>query len=111
MNDRTKALAIPPAVKRAVAARDSVDNWPVCIYCGRPAPTDSPLAFSNAHYIARSQAGLGIEENILTLCPTCHAAYDQTDRREELRKYFRAYLKSIYNDWREDALVYKKTEE
>lgn len=111
MNNRTKALAIPQAVKRAVAERDSAGGWPVCIYCGRPAPTDSPLAFSNAHYIARSQGGLGIAPNILTLCPTCHAAYDQTDRRAELREYFRAYLKSIYNDWREEALVYKKTEE
>ena len=108
MKPRTKALAIPPEVKRAVAARDSADGWPCCIYCGRPAPTDAPTAYSCAHYIPRSQGGLGIARNILTLCPRCHREYDATDGRQDMRAYFRAYLQSIYPDWREDALVYQK---
>jgi hypothetical protein len=108
MKDRTKALAIPPAVKWEVAERDSIDNWPCCVYCGRPAPTDNPTAYSCAHYIARSQGGLGIVQNILTLCPACHGEYDNTDRRKRMRLYFKIYLKSHHRGWREDQLVYKK---
>lgn len=108
MNYRTKALAIPPAVKREVAERDSVENWPCCIYCGRPAPTDNPTAFSNAHYIPRSQGGLGIVENILTLCPICHRLYDATDKREGMKRLFRHYLQVKHKGWRESTLVYQK---
>lgn len=108
MKKRTQALAIPPEVKREVAQRDSVDGWPCCIYCGRPAPTDNPTAFSCAHYISRAQGGLGIPENILTLCPDCHREYDATDRRNELRRLFRYYLERYYAVWSEEMLTYKK---
>ena len=73
-SERTKALEIPKEVKEAVAERDMY----CCIWCGKPAPTTNPLAFSNAHYIPRSQGGLGIEENILTLDWECHLRYDQS---------------------------------
>lgn len=105
MNDRTKALAIPQAVKRAVAARDSFDGWPCCILCGKPAPA---TLWSNAHYIARSQGGLGIEENIVTLCPGCHRDYDQSSRREEIRIHIKAYLQSCYPEWDENKLIFEK---
>ena len=111
MNDRTKALAIPQTVKVAVADRDSAGGWPCCIYCGRPAPTGNPLAFSNAHYIARSQGGLGIVENILTLCPACHGQYDATDSRRAMRQYFKAYLEHKHTGWDEEKLTYKKMED
>lgn len=110
MKERTKALAIPRPVKRKVAERDSVDGWPCCIWCGRPAPVRAPLAFSCAHYISRAQGGLGIPENILTLCFDCHSEYDATEGRDDLRDYFRAYLSKKYPDWQEDKLVYKKQE-
>ena len=106
--ERTKALEIPKAVKIKVANRDSVDGWACCIMCGKPAPTSNPLAFSCCHYIARSQGGLGIEENILTLCRSCHNRYDQTTERKEMKAFFRRYLESIYPDWNEADLVYKK---
>lgn len=108
MKDRTLALAIPQAVKRAVAERDSMDGWPCCIYCGRPAPSDALTSFSCAHYISRAHGGLGIEENILTLCPGCHHQYDATPQREEMRGIFRAYLREQYDGWCEANLVYKK---
>ena len=107
--NRTEALAIPRAVKEAVAARDSVEGWPCCILCGRPAPTSSPLAFSCAHYISRAQGGLGIEENILTLCPECHRQYDGVERNE-LRPILRRYLRESYENWEESELTYKKGE-
>lgn len=105
---RTTACNIPHRVKKAVAERDSVDGYPCCLWCGKPAPTSNPLAFSNAHYISRGQAGLGIEENILTLCWECHLRYDQSSHREEMREFFKGYIKSKYPDWDESKLVYRK---
>lgn len=105
---RTKALEIPIAVKRKVAERDSIDGHPCCIWCGEPAPTTDPLAFSNAHYIPRSQGGLGIEENTLTLDWKCHLLYDQTYKRGEMREFFKDYLKTKHPDWDEENLIYKK---
>ena len=107
-SQRTKALEIPVEVKKAVAERDSIDDYPCCIYCGTPAPTDNLTAFSCAHYIPRSQGGLGIEENILTLCWGCHLKYDQSSDREKMREFFKEYLKSKYPDWREENLYYRK---
>jgi 5-methylcytosine-specific restriction endonuclease McrA len=62
----------------------------------------------NAHFIARSHSGLGIEENILTLCFNCHREYDQTINRRKMREYFKNYLKSKYPEWSEKKLVYNK---
>ena len=104
----TKARAIPMDVKRAVAERDSFDGHPCCVYCGTPAPPETPTAFSCAHYISRGQDGLGIEENIVTLCPRCHHRYDQTTDRNIIREYLREYLMSKYNGWNEEKLAYKK---
>lgn len=109
MRSDTKARAIPMAVKKAVAERDSFDGHPCCIFCGYPAPVDKPTAFSCAHFISRAQGGLGtVEENILTLCPECHRRYDQTGPREEMRAYFREYLADHYPGWDESKLIYRK---
>lgn len=108
MHRRTKSLGITILVKEEVADRDSFDGWTCCVLCGTPAPTYNRLAFSNAHYISRSQGGMGVEENILTLCPRCHHRYDQTEEREMLKPFFGRYLKERYPDWEESKLVYKK---
>ena len=108
MHSRTKALGITIRVKEEVADRDSFDGWTCCILCGTPAPPYNRLAFSNAHYISRAQGGLGIEENILTLCPECHYRYDQTTDRAMLKPFLGRYLKNIYPDWDESKLVYQK---
>ncbi len=107
MRNDTKARAISKQVKIRVAARDSIEDWPCCVFCGRPSP-DGGIEWSNAHYISRAQGGLGIEENILTLCPDCHRAYDQTTEREEMRAYFREYLMDHYPEWDEQKLVYRR---
>lgn len=108
MRKDTKAKAITQAVKKAVAERDSIDGWPCCINCGRPAPPEAPTAFSCAHFIGRAQGGLGIEENVVTLCPDCHRRYDQSTERLVLRNYIREYLQSKYADWEEIKLYYRK---
>lgn len=106
MRKDTKARDFSKKAKEQIAERDSIDGWPCCVFCGLAAPT--PLAWSNAHYIARSQLGLGIPENGLTLCPKCHGRYDQSTDRKQMREYFREYLKSKYENWSEDALIYRK---
>lgn len=93
---RAKAVDIPHSVRLKVLERDRF-----CVYCGRP-------GIPNAHYIPRSQNGLGIEENILTLCFDCHRRYDQTTERPKMREFFKEYLKSKYSDWNEEKLIYKK---
>lgn len=108
MHTRTKALGITIRVKEEVADRDSFDGWTCCILCGCPAPVNNRLAFSNAHFISRAQGGLGIEENILTLCPNCHRRYDQTTDRAMLKPFFGRYLKEHYPEWDESKLIYRK---
>lgn len=97
---RTIALSIPQNVKEKVWERDKHK----CVNCQKY------VSISNAccHFVARSQGGLGIEENILTLCNDCHFMFDNTDKRQELKEKFRNYLQSKYINWNEENLVYKK---
>lgn len=99
MGNATKERAIGPAVKAAVRERDSIDGWPCCIWCG------APYAEPEVHFIPRSQGGLGIEENILTLCRRCHFRFDHTADRAEMQAYFRKYLRSKYPGWCEARLI------
>ena len=108
MSRRTDALAIHCEVKAKVAERDSCDGWPCCRWCGKPAPTNKPLDYSCAHYIARAQGGLGIEENILTLCPACHSRFDNSASRAEMRPILRRYLREHYEEWSEEKLIYRR---
>ena len=96
---RTKALAIPQRVKRIVYDRDGGR----CVWCGFP-------GLPEAHYIPRSKSGLGVEENILTLCRACHWLYDRGGKvqREMMAEVFHYHFRQHYPDWDEDKLVYKK---
>lgn len=95
----TKMCSIPQKVKEAVWERDGHR----CIVCG-----DQRTASPVAHYIPRSHLGLGIEENIVTLCLRCHCAYDNSVSRPWMKAIIRDYLKSHYEGWDEKNLVYKK---
>lgn len=106
MRKDTKARDFDRRAKEAIAQRDSIDGWPCCVFCGLAAPSE--LGWSNAHFIARSQGGLGVPENGLTLCPECHRRYDQTTARPKMREFFREYLKSKHDGWDESNLYYKK---
>lgn len=96
---RAKALAISAETREKVWCRDAGR----CVYCRRP-------GLPEAHYIARSHGGLGIPENILTLCRRCHDRYDHGTReqRELMRGIFREYLQFFYPDWDESKLIYHK---
>jgi 5-methylcytosine-specific restriction endonuclease McrA len=89
---------ISATIKKIVWERDSGR----CIICG------DRYAMPNAHFIPRSKGGLGIEKNVVTLCQSCHRAYDQSADRKCCKDIIRKYLKEQYIDWSEDELVYKK---
>ena len=101
MSKRSKACDIPMSVKKKVWERDHH----FCIYCG------SPYAMPNAHYISRAHSGLGIEQNIVTLCQNCHHNFDNgkdKDLKEAIRAKIEAYLRSKYENWDNYTLTYKK---
>ena len=98
MHKQTKACDISSRVKNAVWERDGH----ACIICG------SHEAMPNAHYIPRSHGGLGVEENIVTLCVNCHNAYDNSHLRSWYRKKIHDYLQSQYPSWDEEKLIYQK---
>ena len=108
---RTKAIEIPRKVKEAVAERDSIDGHPCCILCGKPAPTSSPLAFSNAHILRRSRGGRGIETNIATLCWECHMKFDQSNEGDKIMDFICDYMKRHYGEtWSIQEQKYDKGE-
>lgn len=94
---RAKACAITPKVRKAVEERDGC----TCIFCGR-------LGRGEGHFIKRSQGGLGIEENIVTVCRECHHQMDDGFARELYLIKAENYLKGIYPGWNKADLVYKK---
>ena len=100
MHKRAKACDISQEVKVRVWERDKG----CCIICG------SPAAAPNAHYIRRSQGGLGIEQNVVTLCTGCHNEFDNGSGKysEAIKKAVRDYLQGQYNDWSEKDLIYDK---
>lgn len=76
------------------------DNYS-CIFCGKPGRGE-------AHFINRSQGGLGIEQNIVTVCRYCHNQMDNGQATKLYRDKAEQYLKSKYPEWDKSALVYKK---
>lgn len=97
MTERTKALSISKEVKQRVYERDGG----CCILCGRRGNPE-------AHYIPRSQGGLGIEENIVTLCRRCHHRLDQTTERADLLPLVAEYLDEHYPNFTDDKRRYHR---
>lgn len=103
---RSKACDIPQKVKQAVWERDNG----CCVVCG-----NNYNVMPNGHFISRAKGGLGIEENIVTLCTEltpnkCHRKYDfgTKQEREEIGNKIENYLKSKYPNWDKENLTYKK---
>jgi 5-methylcytosine-specific restriction endonuclease McrA len=105
---RSKACDISQAVKEKVWERDNGR----CVVCG-----NNYNVMPNSHFISRANGGLGIEENIVTLCTNfttnkCHYKYDNGTReeREQIGAIIENYLKSKYLNWNKENLTYKKGE-
>ena len=97
---RTKACDILMSVKKKVWERDNF----CCVICGRSGYGVMP----NSHYISRQNGGLGIEQNIVTMCMQCHRDYDFSTKRNEVKEVVKSYLQSKYEHWNEKDLTYKK---
>ena len=96
MSRQQRACDISASVKKKVWERDKRR----CVYCG------SPYAMPNAHFIRRSHGGLGIEENVVTLCQDCHRDFDSY-KNPEIERYLELYLKEHYENWNKQKLIYK----
>jgi len=94
----TDACDISPAVRKAVGERDNHQS----IISGET------YNLEMAHYIGRSQCGLGIEENLVLLTKKEHLAYDSGDKQKEYGEIIREYLQSYYPNWNEKNLIYNK---
>ena len=99
---RSKATDISQTVKKVVENRDGGR----CIICGKPGK-------GNSHFIRRSQGGLGIEENVVTMCFHCHHIYDNGFglNRQLITELTEEYLRDIYPNCNKEDLVYKKYQE
>ena len=101
MSKRSKACEISQKTKETVWIRDNRS----CFICGKSVPKTC----ANAHYVKRSQGGLGIEQNIVTMCPYCHYEEDFGQNTKLYEEKMKNYLKSIYGDnWNIENLIYKK---
>lgn len=101
MSKRSKACDISQKTKEIVWNRDNQS----CIICG----TYVSKTCANAHYIKRSQGGLGIEQNIVTLCPHCHYEEDFGQNTKLYEQKIENYLKGKYGtNWDKSKLVYSK---
>lgn len=103
---RAKATDISQKVKKIVWKRDNH----ACVICG-----NTQNVMPNAHYIPRSQGGLGIPENIVTLCTEftenqCHRRFDfgAKEEREQIGTQIEKYLKTQYPNWDKSEIVYNK---
>ena len=82
-----------------------------CVVCG-----NRYNVMPNAHVLARSHLGQGIETNIVTLCTNftinkCHYKYDNGTKEEHdyIYKKIEKHMKKIYGDsWCLENQRYKK---
>ncbi len=94
----TIACDISPRVRERVLGRDARR----CILCG------CNHGLEIAHYIGRAQCGLGVPQNLVTLCKKCHMDYDNSDKRGMIKPYIEEYLEGWYGEIDKSKLVYNK---
>ena len=98
--ERTKRTSIPKSVKHKVYLRDGMR----CLMCGRMVREENACC----HLIPRSQGGMGVEKNILTLCHECHRKLDEGPERPFWLAVFREYLETKYGHIERSEVVYDK---
>lgn len=97
MHKRTKSCAISKMTKLIVYTRDNQR----CIFCGRK-------GLPEAHVVPRSHGGLGVPQNIVTVCRKCHDLMDNSTQRQQLIEIAKAYLKDYYPDISQSDVIYQK---
>ena len=101
MTARTKATDITPKV-RAIAMRR--DNHR-CIYCG----TTYMLQLAHV-FVNRSHSGLGVEQNLVTLCIEHHMSLDngKIEKSKPIRDVAEFYLRHHYGEIDIESLKFRK---
>ena len=100
-SNRAKATDIPAKVKNRVWERDEHR----CINCGA-----TYTAMPNAHRISRNKGGLGIEQNVVTLCRECHHNMDNGygEAKKKVTDKVTEYLAELYPEWTDEDVTYRK---
>ena len=78
-----------------------------CIFCSLLGSSGFPPS-QIAHYVGRAQGGLGIAKNGAFVCVKHHMELDNGTYGKDLKEFYRDYLKSRYEDWNEQDLIYNK---
>lgn len=91
-------------VRQKVYQRDSWEDTVCCVFCGKPFTRDFRPEVH--HYVERSRGGMGIEQNLVCLCASCHKKLHNGDQR--IKEYVKMYLESKYEDWDEKSLIVTK---
>lgn len=100
---RTKATDISNKTRQIVRERDE----DMCIMC--LAEGEKQRGVHIAHYINRSQGGLGIPENLVLLCVRHHMEEDNGKDGRYIHEYMKNYLQGYYGkSWNEEKLFYNK---
>ena len=94
---RTKACEIGEKTKHIVFKRDDG----LCIFCRRYGKPE-------AHIIPRSQGGLGVPQNIITVCRECHDKLDNSTAREKMLREAIIYIKGFYPNWKREDFIFNK---
>lgn len=96
MSKRTKATGISSKVRQEVKERD---KW--CIFCGR-------TGHHICHIRPRSSGGLGIKENLVFGCVSCHMMLDQSTKRKVMIQFALNYLDRYYPNFPDEKRYFKK---
>ena len=109
----TKLLQFSKETREKILERDNYG----CLFCrlgyhivGKNLSNLEFNVFDIMHFINKSQMGLGIEENGVCGCRWHHHLLDNGNKglRQEMLSIMEEYLKSPYENWDKDNLVYKK---
>lgn len=93
-----------------IIARDNE----VCLFCtlyyNMPEEINDCLVFDIMHFIPKSQGGLGIEQNGVLGCRYHHHLLDNGNKglRSEMLRIMEENLRSTYEDWGKENLVFNK---
>lgn len=104
MKAQTKATSVTNKVRDTVLERDNNQ----CVSCG------SRNNLTIAHvFINRSHGGLGVKENLATVCMQCHHEYDNGKKTEQeyRRAVIQGYMLNIYGQPNLKRLKYNKWDE
>lgn len=113
MASYTKLLQFDKKTREMICNRDNYN----CLFCsvgyhtvGKNLSSIEFNVFDIMHFIPKSKLGLGIEQNGVFGCRYHHHLLDNGNKglRKEMLSIMEEYLKTRYESWNKEDLVYKK---